>query len=75
MKDKKEYGLVDMLKEWRENDEACYPANTAHRSGKGDGYDRNTGHPDQKRVGYIAHPANVEPYPDPPKTSPQTPAC
>ena len=30
MKDKKEYGPVDMLKELRENDEARYPANTAH---------------------------------------------
>ena len=30
MKDKKEYGTVDMLKELRENDEARYPANTAH---------------------------------------------
>ena len=29
MKDKKEYGPVDLLKELRENDEARYPANTA----------------------------------------------
>ena len=36
MKDKREYGLVDMLKELRENDEARYPANTAHRPGKPD---------------------------------------
>ena len=34
MKDKKEYGPVDMLKELRENDEARYPANTTHRPGK-----------------------------------------
>ena len=67
MKDKKEYGPVDMLKELRENDEAHYPANTAHRSGKGDGYDRNAGHPDRKRVGYIARLANVEPYDDSPQ--------
>ena len=46
MKDKKEYGPVDMLKELRENDEAQYPANTAHRPRKMDGYDRNTRHPD-----------------------------
>ena len=75
MKDKKEYGPVDMLKELRENDEARYLDNTAHRSGKGDGYDQNASHPDQKRVGYIAYLANVEPYADPPKTSPQIPAC
>ena len=54
MKDKKEYGPVDMLKELRENDEARYPANTMHRPGKTDG----------KRGGYIARVANVEPYPD-----------
>ena len=46
MKDKREYGPVDMLKELRENDEARYPANTAHHSGKPDGYSRNAGHPD-----------------------------
>ena len=46
MKDKKEYGPVDMLKELRENDEAQYPVNTPHRSGKMDSYDRNAGHPD-----------------------------
>ena len=40
MKDKREYSPVDMLKELRENDEACYPANTAHRPGKPDGYAR-----------------------------------
>ena len=43
MKDKREYGLVDMLKELRENDKARYPANTAHHSGKPDGYGRNAG--------------------------------
>ena len=48
----------------RENDEARYPANTVHRPGKMDGYDWNAGHPDRKRGGYIAHVANVEPYPD-----------
>ena len=64
MKDKKEYGPVDMLKELRENDEARYPANTAHRPRKTDGYNRNAGHPDRKRGGYIARAANVEPYPD-----------
>ena len=64
MKDNKEYGPVDMLKELRENDEARYPANTAHRPGKTDGYDRNAGHPDRKRAGYIARAANVEPYPN-----------
>ena len=53
-----------MLKELRENDEACYPANTAHRSGKPDGYGRNAGHLDRKGLGYIARPTNVEPYPD-----------
>ena len=67
MKDKREYGLVDMLKELRENDEARYPANTAHRPGKPDGYGRNAGHPDRKGLGYIAHPTNVEPYPDVPE--------
>ena len=67
MKDKREYGLVDMLKELRENDKAHYPANTAHRSGKPDGYGRNAGHPDQKGLGYIARPTNVEPYPDVPQ--------
>ena len=46
MKDKREYGPVDMLKELRENDEARYPANTAHHSGKLDGYGRNAGHSD-----------------------------
>ena len=46
MKDKREYGLVDMLKELRENDEARYPANTAHRPGKPDGYCWNVGHLD-----------------------------
>ena len=64
MKDKKEYSPMDMLKELRENDEARYPANTAHRPGKTDSYDRNAGHPDRKRGGYIARVANVEPYPD-----------
>ena len=49
MKDKKEYGPVDMLKELRENDEAQYLANTTHRPGKTDGYNQNTGHPDQKK--------------------------
>ena len=47
--------------------EAHYLDNTTHRSGKGDGYDRNAGHPDRKRVGYIARPANVEPYDDSPQ--------
>ena len=67
MKDKREYGPVDMLKELRENDEARYPANTAHRPGKPDGYGRNAGHPDRKGLGYIARPTNVEPYPDVPQ--------
>ena len=67
MKDKREYGPVDMLKELRENDEARYPANTAHRPGKPDGYGRNVGHPDRKGLGYIARPTNVEPYPDIPQ--------
>ena len=67
MKDKREYGLVDMLKELRENDEARYPANTAHRPGKPDGYGQNASHPDRKGLGYIAHPTNVEPYPDVPQ--------
>ena len=67
MKDKREYGPVDMLKELRENDEARYPANTAHRPGKPDGYGWNAGHPDRKGLGYIAHPTNVEPYPDVPQ--------
>ena len=44
MKDKREYSPVDMLKELRENDEAHYLANTAHCSGKTDGYSRNAGH-------------------------------
>ena len=30
MKDKKEYGPVDMLRELRENDKARYLVNTAH---------------------------------------------
>ena len=64
MKDKKEYGPVDMLKELRENDEARYPMNTAPPPWKSDGYNRNASHPDRKGVGYIARPANVEPYPD-----------
>ena len=46
MKDKREYGPVDMLKELRENDEARYPANTAHRPRKPDGYGWNAGHLD-----------------------------
>ena len=64
MKDKKEYGPVDMLKELRENDEARYPANTAYRSRKTDGYNRKSGHPDWKRGCYTAHAANVEPFPN-----------
>ena len=67
MKDKREYSPVDMLMELRENDEARYPANTAHRSGKPDGYGRNASQPDRKGVGYIARPANVELYPDVPQ--------
>ena len=67
MKDKREYSPVDMLKELRENDEAHYPTNTAHRSRKTDGYSRNASHPDQKGLGYIARPTNVEPYPDIPQ--------
>ena len=67
MKDKREYGPVDMLKELRENDEAHYPANTAHRPGKPDSYSRNAGHPDRKGVGYMARPTNVELYPDVPQ--------
>ena len=67
MKDRREYSLVDMLKELRENDEARYPANTAHRPGKPDGYGQNAGHPDRKGLGYIACPTNVEPYPDVPQ--------
>ena len=63
MKNKKEYGPMDMLKELRENDKARYPVNTTHRPGKTDSYDRNARHPDQKRGGYIAHVVNVEPYP------------
>ena len=59
MKDKKEYGPMDMLKELRENDEARYPVNT-------DGYDWNARHPDRRKGGYIAHVANVEPYPNTP---------
>ena len=58
---------MDMLKELRENDEARYPANTAHRPGKPEGYGRNASHLDQKGLGYIAHPTNVEPYPDVPQ--------
>ena len=65
MKDKKEYGPMDMLKELREKDEARYPANTTNLPGRTDGYDRNAGHPDRKRGGYIAHASNVEPYPGP----------
>ena len=72
MKDKREYSPVDMLKELRENDEARYPANTAHCSGKMDGYSWNAGHQDRKGVGYIARPTNVEPYPDPPDFIPNT---
>ena len=73
MKDKKEYSPVDMLKELRENNKACYPANTAPPPWKLDGYKQNAGHPDRKRVGYIARPANVEPYPDiPPDFQPNT---
>ena len=53
MKDKNEYGLVDMLKELRENDEARYPANTAPPPRKPDGYNQNA-----------SRPANMEPYPD-----------
>ena len=67
MKDKREYSPVDMLKELRENDEARYPANTTHHPGKPDGYGQNAGHPDRKGLGYIAHPTNVEPYPDAPQ--------
>ena len=67
MKDKREYGPVDMLKELRENDKARYPSNTAHRPGKLDGYGWNAGHPDQKGLGYIARPTNMEPYPDIPQ--------
>ena len=67
MKDKKEYSPVDMLKELRENDKARYPVNTAHRSGKTDGYDQNAGHPDRRKGGYITCVANVEPYPDTPQ--------
>ena len=38
-----------------------------------DGYNRNAGHPDRKGVGYIARPANVEPYPEiPPDFPPDT---
>ena len=55
-----------MLNELRENNKARYPVNTAHRSGKTDGYDWNAGHPDWRKGGYIAHVANVEPYPDTP---------
>ena len=51
MKNKREYGPVDMLKELRENDKARYPANTAHRPGKLDSYGWNTGHPDRKGLG------------------------
>ena len=73
MKDKKEYGPVDMLKELRENDEARYPTNTAPPLQKPDGYNQNASHPDRKGVGYIARPANVEPYPDiPPDFPPNT---
>ena len=73
MKDKKEYGPVDMLKELRENDEARYPTNTAPPPRKPDRYNRNASHPDRKGVGYIARPANVEPYPDiPPDFPPNT---
>ena len=46
MKDKKEYGPMDMLEELRENNKARYPVNTTHRPGKTDGYDWNAGHPD-----------------------------
>ena len=67
MKDKREYGPVDMLKELRENDKARYLANTAHRPGKPDGYGQNAGRPDRKGLGYIARPTNVEPYPDVPQ--------
>ena len=67
MKDKREYGPVDMLTELRENDEARYPAKTAHHPGKPDSYGQNAGHPDRKGLGHIACPTNVEPYPDVPK--------
>ena len=71
MKDKKEYGPVDMLKELRENDKARYPVNTAHEPRKMDGYNWNAGHPDRRKGGYIACVANVEPYPiTPPGVSP-----
>ena len=67
MKDKKEYGPVDMLKELRENDEARYPANTTHHARKTDGYSRNAGHPDRKGVGFIALPTKVDSYTDSPQ--------
>ena len=66
----KEYGPLDMLKELRENDEARYPANTAPPPRKPDGYNRNAGPPDQKGMGYIAHPVNVESYPEVPPDFP-----
>ena len=73
MKDKKEYGPVDMLKELRENNEAHYPTKTAPPPRKPDRYNRNAGHPDWKGVGYIAHPANMELYPNiPPDFPPNT---
>ena len=53
--------------------EARYPTNTAPPPWKPDGYNQNAGHPDRKGVGYIARPANVEPYPDiPPDFPPNT---
>ena len=67
MKDKREYGPVDMLKELRENDEARYPANTAHRIPENQTVTAGTtAIQDRKGLGYIARPTNVEPYPDVP---------
>ena len=66
MKDKREYSPVELsiwyLAELRENDEARYPANTANRPGKPDGYGRNASHPDRKGLGYIAYDAYDEGY-------------
>ena len=74
MKDKKEYDLVDMLKELREHEEARYPANTSYRR-KSDGHDRNAGQADRnKRVGFMMRAANLEPEQEPePESDPEPP--
>ena len=52
MKDRDQYGQVQMLKEIREQEDSCYPANTTLKPSTHDNSNKNTTHYDSKSSSY-----------------------